>query len=193
MWLNTACHPTTESTLRAMFVLSDTISAHCQHFTLRNESNDIYSGKLLVSSVGPRSFLLQACTGDGVSPAPSLRPWEVSCWSRRFRLAAWPWAESASCSGPTRRPHAVRFVGSRVVSSSKKGRRHLPRVRAEGEGYRLRLSHGWPVGGEDVTSLCRTVTPRLNPAGRTRAHTEARKQDRSVGEDLEGSRWKSPG
>jgi hypothetical protein len=193
MWLTTACHPTTELTPRAIFVLSDTISAHCQHFTLRNESNDIDSGKLLVSSAGPRSFLLQACTGDGVSPAPSLRPWEVSCWSRRFRLAAWPWAESASCFGPTRRPHAVRFVGNRLVSSLKKFRRHLPRVRAEGEGYRLRLSHGWPVGGEDVTSLCPTVTPRLDPAGRTRAHTEARKQDRSVGEDLEGSRWRSPG
>jgi hypothetical protein len=108
-------------------------------------------------------------------------------------LAAWPWAESASCSGPTRRPHAVRFVGSRLASSSKKCRRHLQRVRAEGEGYRLRLSHGWPVGGEDVTSLCRTVTPRLNPAGRTRAHIEAREQDRSVGEDLEGSSWRSPG
>ena len=87
----------------------------------------------------------------------------------------------------------MRFVGSRLVSSSKKGRRHLPRVRAEGEGYRLRLLHGWPVGGEDVTSLCHTVTPRLNPAGRTWAHIEAPEQDRSVGEDLEGSRWRSPG
>ena len=145
-----------------------------------------------MSSAGPRSFLLQACTGDGVSPALSLRPWEVSCGLRRFRLAAWPWAESVSYSGPTRRPQAVRFVGSRLVSSSKKDRRHLQRVRAEGEGYRLRLSHGWPVGGEDVTSLCRTVTPRLNPAGRTRAHIEAPEYDRSVGEDLELSRLMFP-
>ena len=80
----------------------------------------------------------------------------------------------------------MRFVGSRVVSSSKKGRRHLPRVRAEGEGYRLRLSHGWPVGGEDVTSLCHTITPRLvrlGDDGDDVADIEAREQDRPVSED----------